>query len=61
MFNYLFLVCTSGELKIEILRILKIMSRIHFRYFKNKSVHKTHLENIGYVIANLLTGLDFSE
>lgn len=37
------------------------MTRIHFRYFKNKSIHKTHLENIGYVIANLLTGLDLSE
>lgn len=38
--------------------MLHIMARIHFRYFKNKSMYKVHLENIGYVVANLMTGLD---
>lgn len=37
------------------------MARIHFRYFKNKTTHKIHLEDIGYVVGNLLTGLDLNE
>lgn len=36
------------------------MARIHFRYFKTKTTHKVHLEDIGYVVANLLTGLDLN-
>lgn len=48
-------------MKFEILRILQAMSRIHFRYFKNKTYHKLHLEDIGYVVANLLTGLDLTQ
>lgn len=61
MLNYLFLVCSTIELKIEILRILQAMARIHFRYFKNKTYHKLHLEDIGYVVGNLLTGLDLEQ
>lgn len=37
------------------------MARIHFRYFKNKTYHKLHLEEIGYVVGNLMTGLDINE
>lgn len=61
LLNYLFLVCSTTDLKLEILRILQSMARIHFRYFKNKTLHKVHLEDIGYAVANLLTGLDLNE
>jgi|JI10StandDraft_1071094.scaffolds.fasta_scaffold1179565_2 hypothetical protein len=61
MVNYLFLVCNNIHLKLEVLKILQAMARIHFRYFKNKTFHKLHLEDVGYVVANLLTGLDLIE
>lgn len=60
LLNYLFLVCNSTDLKLEVLKILQSMARIHFRYFKNKTMHKIHLEDIGYAVANLLTGLDLN-
>ena len=46
------------NLRVTILKIESAMARIHFRYFKNKSYHRLHLENIACVLCNLMTGVE---
>lgn len=59
MLNYLYLVLKSQKIKAIIVRLLVAMSKVHFRYFKNKMSHRIYLENLVVVVSNLIIGLNF--
>ena len=61
MFSYVYFTVKKEKLKIKTIELLGDLTRIHFRYFKSRTYHQNHIENIAQVLSNMFTSLSLND
>lgn len=58
MLGFAYFAVKHEKVERKVIKILGDLCRIHFRYFKNRSFHIEHIENITQVFINMISPLN---